>query len=788
MTPAINNDHSSLKGSAPASPSNDTHLLTGIVTSRPPGLTGRLPSPIGKPGHSNTNSASSPLLTLTPNSQDGNSDWGSIGRQSSPYNGSDGPAMPNLHVPDHRRGSEGPHSNFSSFDMNDGDNDGLLGLQALRDRAHSSPGLGPGEGFPSSPGMRGHFSGRNSFTQQHDPSQDLSRSRERPPLPQPAQGENASHGSFPFSSTSSNRSVEMNASMESNDSRFGFGAIARPELRPAATDFDPSRRRTASSDNFQNPYTLQHQQQSHPQQQQGGYPDPAIAQKFGNLPTLGAHIQQQRVPVNPPETFMELHRPRHVRSVSQPMAPAQQQQYYQQQPGMQVDPRYMGGSAPHHDGGYKSGGPRNPSMAHPPLASSYDAAYGQKMPSMSNLPSQQGYSQQPFPHLQRRDALDFHPSPNTYSGGSVVAASADEIRAFGTPSMISPGQSPMQAHYGGHSRHPSDGGSMYAPSHSRQPSDGGGSMLSASSPLSHSSGVYRVQGGHMHMRQAPGDDDLAHPLSGEHIEIPDEHGLGGYMGPQQMMSGSVNGHSMSLDQMPMYHESQHRQPAQAPAMPKVIYCVKFKRTQRNFVLGPRISRDLKIGTYVKVEADRGEDLGIVVGRAAADKYNFPPPGRANLSTAMAPPGGLPGAGAADLKRISRLATHDEVSLLGMKREEEDELLKICRAKVRQRGLPMSVVDAEYQFDRHKLTFFFEAEGRVDFRELVRDLFSMYKTRIWMQQLDKNTSMSNQAIVSPQAASMQMDYGTPIIAPTSEFADSIVLGVGMSGVDAPSRTH
>ena len=42
----------------------------------------------------------------------------------------------------------------------------------------------------------------------------------------------------------------------------------------------------------------------------------------------------------------------------------------------------------------------------------------------------------------------------------------------------------------------------------------------------------------------------------------------------------------------------------------------------------------------------------------------------------------------------------------------------------------------YQFDRHKLTFFFEADGRIDFRELVRDLFSIYKTRIWMQQVDK----------------------------------------------------
>lgn len=217
-------------------------------------------------------------------------------------------------------------------------------------------------------------------------------------------------------------------------------------------------------------------------------------------------------------------------------------------------------------------------------------------------------------------------------------------------------------------------------------------------------------------------------------------------------------------------------------MPKIVYSVKFKRTQRNFALGPRIVRDLKIGTYVKVEADRGEDLGIVVGKVPAEKYSFS--GRSSFTGGIGVSPGVP-TGAADLKRIIRLATHDEVSLLGMKREEEEELLKICRSKVRQRGLPMNVVDAEYQFDRHKLTFFFEAECRVDFRELVRDLFSMYKTRIWMQQLDKSTSTSSPAILAPHPSSLQMDYGTPIIAPVSEFADSIVLG-GMSAGDA--RSH
>jgi hypothetical protein len=62
--------------------------------------------------------------------------------------------------------------------------------------------------------------------------------------------------------------------------------------------------------------------------------------------------------------------------------------------------------------------------------------------------------------------------------------------------------------------------------------------------------------------------------------------------------------------------------------------------------------------------------------------------------------------------------------------------------------------------------------------LVRDLFSMYKTRIWMQQLDKNTSISAQAIFFP-TANVQMDYGNLIIAPTSEFADSILYGQGGS---------
>lgn len=168
--------------------------------------------------------------------------------------------------------------------------------------------------------------------------------------------------------------------------------------------------------------------------------------------------------------------------------------------------------------------------------------------------------------------------------------------------------------------------------------------------------------------------------------------------------------------------------------PRFVYNIKFKRSQRNFILSERISRDIKIGTYVKVEADRGEDLGIVFGVTPIEKFR--------------PKQSIDGeessqANVSNLKRIMRVATNDEISLLEVKNEEEEELLKICRTKAHQRGLPMTVVDAEYQFDRHKLTFFFEAEGRIDFRELVRDLFSMYKTRIWMQQLDKSGAIKEE---------------------------------------------
>lgn len=148
----------------------------------------------------------------------------------------------------------------------------------------------------------------------------------------------------------------------------------------------------------------------------------------------------------------------------------------------------------------------------------------------------------------------------------------------------------------------------------------------------------------------------------------------------------------------------------------MVYQVKFKRLTKSYLLSQQ--QGIKVGSYVIVQADRGQDLGMILARTPLDRFKSKE---------------------AELKYVIRGATQDEVDLLQEKYAEESVLLKICRSKVKQRKLDMQIIDAEYQYDRHKLTFYFEAEGRVDFRELVRDLFSVYKTRIWMQQVDKNST-------------------------------------------------
>jgi len=162
-----------------------------------------------------------------------------------------------------------------------------------------------------------------------------------------------------------------------------------------------------------------------------------------------------------------------------------------------------------------------------------------------------------------------------------------------------------------------------------------------------------------------------------------------------------------------------------------IYQVQFKRAHRNFVLAPSAPRDILPGDFVKVEADRGEDMGIVLAKCPVDSFEE-----------VVPTAGYRGrgfsSGHGERKYLYRLATAEERTALSGKVHDEEKALEIIRDKAAERGLPMTVLDAEYQFDRHKLTFYFEADRRIDFRELVSELFSHYKTRIWMQQVDTST--------------------------------------------------
>jgi cell fate regulator YaaT (PSP1 superfamily) len=121
------------------------------------------------------------------------------------------------------------------------------------------------------------------------------------------------------------------------------------------------------------------------------------------------------------------------------------------------------------------------------------------------------------------------------------------------------------------------------------------------------------------------------------------------------------------------------------------------------------ARPIAVGDYVLTDADRGIDLGRVI----AVKARLPP--RAPKITKM----------------ILRHASASEVEQLAEKREREARAMQIGTEKVAESGLPMVLTGAEFQFDGKKLTFYFSATNYVDFRVLVRSLFRVFGTRIWM---------------------------------------------------------
>jgi len=159
-----------------------------------------------------------------------------------------------------------------------------------------------------------------------------------------------------------------------------------------------------------------------------------------------------------------------------------------------------------------------------------------------------------------------------------------------------------------------------------------------------------------------------------------------------------------------------------------LYIVEFKAGRTDyFYISEKSGLIIKNNDLVIVEADRGKDLGKVVASNITSFQQIQAYQSQHVEDGM------------DLqkdmqihpKRIFRLAQKAEIDMLIAKCQDEVKAKNLCQSKVRQKKLPMEIVDAEFQWDRKKLTFYFVSDRRIDFRELVRELFKIYKTRIWM---------------------------------------------------------
>lgn len=146
-------------------------------------------------------------------------------------------------------------------------------------------------------------------------------------------------------------------------------------------------------------------------------------------------------------------------------------------------------------------------------------------------------------------------------------------------------------------------------------------------------------------------------------------------------------------------------------MTKVIG-VRFRKTGKIYYFAPE---DLPIekGQYVIVETARGVEYGLVVlGIREIEDEKITQP----------------------LKSVIRIATEEDDEIEANNKEKEKKAFEICFEKIEKHGLDMKLIDAEYTFDNNKLLFYFTADGRIDFRELVKDLAAVFKTRIELRQI------------------------------------------------------
>ena len=156
--------------------------------------------------------------------------------------------------------------------------------------------------------------------------------------------------------------------------------------------------------------------------------------------------------------------------------------------------------------------------------------------------------------------------------------------------------------------------------------------------------------------------------------------------------------------------------------------VRFKGNRKEYFTWP--SEDpLALHDAVIVEVERGQDLGRVSALGAVAEKKCGGCNGCSLAGSAAPPSPPPAP-----HRILRRASPDDTAQAERLHEEEDAVRRKVMERVQQHALPMKVSDAEWQWDKKKLTVYFTAEQRVDFRALVRDLAGLFHTRIELRQI------------------------------------------------------
>ena len=140
--------------------------------------------------------------------------------------------------------------------------------------------------------------------------------------------------------------------------------------------------------------------------------------------------------------------------------------------------------------------------------------------------------------------------------------------------------------------------------------------------------------------------------------------------------------------------------------------VRFRKAGKIYFFSPG-ALEIEKGQQVIVETARGVEFGnVVMGMKDVEEEQITQP----------------------LKAVIRVATEEDVKIEEKNRKKEKEAFEICLEKIQKHKLEMKLIDAEYTFDNNKVLFYFTADGRIDFRELVKDLAAVFRTRIELRQI------------------------------------------------------